>query len=76
LYRGGEEMALDTMNRNGLLIRPGRDAITILDNRPVKIRNYSTNKIWFSSRGELPYLQGGITRGSVRITGLFPDMIQ
>ena len=30
-------MALDTMNRNGQLIRPGRDAITILDNRPVKM---------------------------------------
>ncbi|MBP1927723.1 hypothetical protein J2741_000270 [Methanolinea mesophila] len=31
------EEALDTLNRNGLLIRPGRDAITILDNRPVRV---------------------------------------
>jgi hypothetical protein len=29
------EEVSDTMNRNGFLIRLGRDAMTILDNRPV-----------------------------------------
>ena len=29
--------ALDTLNRNGLLIKPGQDIIKILDNRPVKV---------------------------------------
>jgi hypothetical protein len=28
--------ALDTLNRNGLLIKPGHDRIKILDNRSVK----------------------------------------
>jgi hypothetical protein len=30
------EEALDTLNRNGLLIKPGQDTIKILDNRPVR----------------------------------------
>jgi hypothetical protein len=29
--------ALDTLNRNGLLIRPGHNVIKILDNRPVRV---------------------------------------
>jgi len=28
--------ALDTLNRNGLLVKPGQDSIKILDNRPVR----------------------------------------
>jgi len=31
------EEALDTLNRNGLLIKPGGDSIKILDNRPVEV---------------------------------------
>ncbi len=34
---GDFEEALDTLNRYGLLIKPGQDSIKILDNRPVKV---------------------------------------
>lgn len=34
---GDFEEALDTLNRYGLLIKPGHDSIKILDNRPVKV---------------------------------------
>jgi hypothetical protein len=36
-HEGDFEEALDILNQYGLLIKPGRDSIKILDNRPVKV---------------------------------------